>query len=543
MKSLTFVKRIWQIARTVRRLGLDESLLPHLKVRATKPLFRILLGSASYDETVTYPVRLRQGLEELGPIFVKFGQIMSTRPDIFPDDVIYELSKLQDQVPPFDGIEAQNIIESELGSPIDQIFSRFDQIAIASASVAQVHHAELLNGDEVIVKVLRPGVEELIERDINVLKLLAKLYAILFSRSGNFRPNQAVQAYGNTIRSSLDLLIEASSANRFRASFKDDELLYIPRVYFNYTSSKVMIMERVGGIPIREVEQMKEMGIDLNELATNMIRTFFRQAFFNGFFHGDVHPGNLFVTQNGRVNLVDYGIMGTLTDVDKNFLAETSLAILRRDYRAVVDVYIRSGWAPPDIPKGEFETSVQTICEPFLDKPISEVSFSLLLGRMLRMTREFGIRVQPQLLLFQKTYLNLEGLTRMLAPEIDMSETIRPILKNWMRERYGVRKLRERIKEESVEWATVLPELPRLAHSVLTNLQESQQENKSFNNNGNHWGIAQLYRGIFFTILGGTTLIGAILNSSMRGEELISVVLVLSTIVCWILAWPKRSSQ
>ena len=542
MNIPTHFQRLWQIGKIVRQYGLDADLEPYLKFRFAKYLISLLFGTSDYDQGKPFAVRLREALQELGPIFVKFGQIMSTRPDLFPEDIIQELSLLQDQVPAFDSREAKAIIEKSLGAPIESIFSQFDEISVASASVAQVHHAVLQNGDEVVVKVLRPDVNSQISRDVEVMLILARLFRTFWPKAKNYHAVEAVKTYGETMVNSLDLMIEAANANRFRTRFQEDEFVYVPKVYWNHTHSNVMVIERVGGIPIREIENMKSAGIDLTELAENLVKSFFVQAFYDGFFHGDLHPGNLFVSESGQLRIVDFGIMGNLTDVDRQYLAENIMAILRRDYQAAVDAHIRAGWAPHDISLQRFEVSIRTLCEQYVNQPVGEISFGRLMGRMFRMTREFGINIQPQLLLFQKTYLNLEGLTRMLDPELDISKTVSPVLESWARQRFSVGRLNENIKMESPHWISVAPEIPRLVHSVLSNMQENQMREQGIGSERSSRGPDARYRGFFFALLGSATLIAAILDWNSDGFGFLTLLLGVATAVCLNIAWPRKKS-
>ncbi len=537
---LATLKRIWTIARTVRRHGLDTELDPHLRFPAAKVLLRLLFGQSKYDVDSSFAVRLRQALQELGPIFVKFGQSLSTRADLFPGDLIQEMSILQDQVPPFDSSEARVLIESSLESPIDSLFRDFDDISIASASVAQVHRATLSTGEDVVVKILRPGIAEQVELDIKVMMLLANVLEFLWPHTKNYRAKEVIQSYYDTLSDGLDLMVEAANANFFRKRFENDEFLRVPRIYWNLTRTNVMVMERVNGIPIRNVEELKSASIDLKKLSQNLVSSFFVQAFYDGFFHADLHPGNLFVTESGQLNIVDFGIMGSLTEQDRGYLAENIIAILRRDYKTVGDAHIRSGWTPPDISIEKFEVRIRTVCEPFVGQPIGEVSFGVLMGRLFRIARDFKINIQPQLLMFQQTYVNLEGLTRSLDPEIDISSTVRPVLESWVRQRGGIANLSSSIKSEAPHWISAAPEIPRLVHSILLNMYRNQMQNPAGRKQGVLNGFEKVYGKLFFVVLGSALLIGALLDWSWDGFGFFTIVLGVGSAVCLKMAWPKN---
>ena len=533
-------QRMWQIATTARKHGLDAELEPYLKLPAARHLFRLLLGERNYDETKPYAVRLREALQELGPIFIKFGQMISMRPDMFPDHIVKGLMPLQDQVQPFSSASARNVIEESLGASVDVVFSRFDDIPIASASVSQVHNAVLQNGDDVVVKVLRPGIDKMVDSDLKIMMMFAWLFNVFWPKHEQYSAIEVVQSYADTLTNSLDLTVEAASANQFRTLFKDDQFLYVPRVYWEYTRSSVLVMERVSGFPIRDVESIKAAGVDLTRLAENIVNSFFVQVFYHGFFHGDLHPGNLLISEEGTLNIVDFGIMGSLSNVDRNYLADNITAILRRDYKAVVDTHIRSGWAPHDISVEQFEISIRTVCEPFLDQTVGQQSFGKLMGRMFRMFRDFDIKLQPQLLLFQKTYLSVEGLTRMLDPQVNISDTVRPILKDWIGRQYKVQGLRETIKAELPYWLTSMPELPRLAHEALSELQAERIRNKKNADAQSATALEKIYRRVFYLLIGGVAFIGMVIDWLLDGIGFTTLIALIVIGVCLKIAWPEN---
>ncbi len=415
--------------------------------------------------------RLRLALEELGPIFVKFGQILSTRPDLISDDIAQSLTKLQDQVPPFPGEMAVSIIEQAYGDKLENHFSSFEIEPTASASVSQVHHAVLHDGTEVVVKVIRPGIEVIINRDMALLHTLADMADRYWSQAKRLKPKEIVLDYDKTIHGELDLMREAASASQLKGNFQNNDLIYIPTVYWNHTCRNVMVMERIQGIPIRDIDRLKEAGIDMRKLAHTGVEIFFTQAFRDGFFHADMHPGNIFVSESGQYRAVDFGIMGTLNSADKRYLAENFLAFFNRDYHRVAEAHVRAGWVPPSTNVEEFEAAIRTVCEPIFSLPISDISFGVFLADLFRVARKFDMPVQPQLVLLQKTILNIEGLGRQLYPELDLWETAKPFLEKWMNQQVGPRAAIRTIRRELPNLYTLAPELPGLAHQLLNKLK------------------------------------------------------------------------
>ena len=416
-------------------------------------------------------VRLREALQELGPVFVKFGQVLSTRPDLVPADIHVELTRLQDEVPPFPGSEARQVIETAYGNALELHFSEFESESTASASVAQVHYAKLLDGTQVVVKVLRPGVQPIIERDLALLHTIADLLERYWEDAPRFKPRELVSDYDKTIHDELNLMREAANASQLKVNFQDSNLIYVPKVFWDHCRRNVMVMERIHGISIRDIDAIKKAGIDLRKLAHDGVEIFFTQAFRDGFFHADMHPGNIFVSEEGQYRAVDFGIMGTLSDIDKRYLAENLLGFFNRDYRAVADAHIRAGWVPPDTRAEEFESAVRTVCEPIFAKPIGEISFGRVLIDLLSVARRFQMPVQPQLVLLQKTLLNIEGLGRQLYDELDLWETAKPFLERWMNEQIGPRAALRSIRRELPNLANLAPEMPALAHQLLYRLK------------------------------------------------------------------------
>src|SRR5690606_32851206 len=385
--------------------------------------------------------RLRLALIELGPIFVKFGQILSTRRDLLPLDVADELKHLQDRVPPFSSELARQRIEQSLARPIEQVFSEFDNAPLASASIAQVHAARLHTGEDVVVKLIRPGIRPIIRQDIALLFLFARLLERFWADGKRLHPVEIVADYEHTIFDELDMQREAGNTSQLRRNFEGSELIYIPQVYWNYTAGDVLVMERIHGIPIAEVEQLKAAGTDMKVLAERGVEIFFTQVFRDSFFHADMHPGNIFVSVENPLApqyiAIDCGIVGTLTPEDQNYLARNLLAFFNRDYRQVAALHIESGWVPPHTRIDEFESAIRTVCEPIFERPLRDISFGQFLLRLFQTARRFDMEVQPQLVLLQKTLLNVEGLGRQLYPDLDLWSTAHPFLEKWLRDRIG----------------------------------------------------------------------------------------------------------
>jgi len=441
MMRRAVLARLIAIHRVFARYGLIDylsgtSLHPRLRwVNAVSP-WLWTAGSVRG----TRGERLRLALQELGPVFVKFGQTVSTRRDLLPPDIAAELVKLQDQVPPFPGEVARQLVSESLGAPIDSLFRRFDTEPLAAASIAQVHAAELPDGREVIVKVLRPGMREVIQRDIEVLYALAALAERYSAEARRLRPMEIVREYETTILDELDLMREAANAANLKRNFTGDPRLHVPEVFWDLTRGNVMVMERIHGVPIGDIDRLREMGVDFRKLAENGVAIFFTQVFRHNFFHADMHPGNIFVLAENpaepRYAAVDFGIVGMLDPRDQEYLAQNFLAVFDRDYRRVAMLHVDSGWVPHDIRVEEMESAIRTICEPIFDRPLKDISFGVVLLRLFEALRRFDARIQPQLILLQKTLFNIEGLGRQLYPDLDIWKTASPILREWMREKH-----------------------------------------------------------------------------------------------------------
>jgi ubiquinone biosynthesis protein len=427
--------------------------------------------------------QLRLALEELGPVFVKFGQILSTRRDLLPDDMADSLKHLQDRVPPFPGIEAQAIIERSLGASVDDLFATFSREPMASASVAQVHAATLLDGREVIVKVIRPGIDRVINQDLSLMYLMATLLERYWSEGPRLHPVDVVADYDATIHDELNLQREAANASQLRRNFDNSSLIYIPYIDWDYTRKSVLVMERINGIPIADVPALRNAGVNLKVLAEKGVEIFFTQVFRDSFFHADMHPGNIFVDVSNpadpRYIAIDFGIVGTLAPEDQSYLARNLLAFFRRDYRQVAELHIQSGWVPADTRANEFEAAIRTVCEPIFEKPLKDISFGHFLLGLFQTARRFKMEVQPQLVLLQKTLLNVEGLGRQLYPELDLWSTAQPYLENWMRRRIGPAGLLKSLQAHLPEWIEQSPEMPQLVHDALMQLRHSGPSDSS----------------------------------------------------------------
>jgi len=466
--------RLLKIIFVVLRFGLDEFLLAHRRTRWILAPLNFLLFFR--NTSAPRAERLRRALEALGPIFVKFGQILSTRRDLMPADIADELAKLQDQVPPFPSIQAVALLERIYKKKLGEVFYSFDETPIASASVAQVHFAVLPDGREVAVKILRPGIEQVIEHDVALLDICAGLMERWWEDGKRLKPRQVVIEFERHLYDELDLMREAACASQLKRNFANSDLLLVPEIYWDWCATEVMVMERMDGISVSRVDALRAAGIDIPKLAANGVEIFYTQVFRDGFFHADMHPGNVQVAADGRYIALDFGIMGTLTDTDKHYLAQNFIAFFRRDYKRVAEVHIESGWAPAETRVDELETAIRAVCEPIFDKPLREVSFGRVLLRLFQTSRRFGIEVQPQLVLLQKTLLNIEGLGLQLDPELDLWKTAKPWLERWMSEQVGWRGFFKALRTEAPRYATLLPQLPRLLHQRLNENPAAQIE-------------------------------------------------------------------
>ncbi|WP_434630150.1 ubiquinone biosynthesis regulatory protein kinase UbiB [Chromobacterium sp. CV08] len=465
------ISRSLKIVATLYRYGLDDFLEGHSKLALLHKLFG--LCPIRRDTSAPLPRRVRLALESLGPIFVKFGQVLSTRRDLLPAEYAEELALLQDRVPPFDGAVARQVVESSLGRRVEDVYVDFDPKPVASASVAQVHKAWLRQPDggrgrEVAVKVLRPGILSVIEQDLALMRALAGWVERLFSDGKRLKPREVVAEFDKYLHDELDMMHEAANASQLRRNFKGSELLIVPEVFYDQSSREVLTLEWMHGIPVGQIDRLREAGVDLRKLSRYGVEIFFTQVFRHGFFHADMHPGNIFVAPDGRYIALDFGIVGSLTDNDKHYLAVNFLAFFNRDYHRVATAHIESGWVPKDTRAEELEAAVRTVCEPIFEKPLSQISFGMVLLRLFETSRRFNVEIQPQLVLLQKTLLNIEGLGRQLDPDLDLWDTAKPFLTKWMNEQVGWRGLLRTLKNEAPQWATTLPTLPRKLHETLS---------------------------------------------------------------------------
>jgi len=459
------------------RYGLDELLLSGFPNPAVRALRRVITIGRRLD--TPRGERLREALERLGPIFVKFGQVLSTRRDLMPPDIADELARLQDRVPPFPTEVALATIQRAFGKPVDQVFGTFEHRPVASASIAQVHFATLHDGREVAVKVLRPNMLPTIEKDLGLMRMMANWVEKLSADGKRLKPREVVAEFDKYLHDELDLVREASNAAQLRRNMQDLNLVIIPEMYWDYCRTDVLVMERMKGVPISQVERLRAAGVDIPKLARDGVTIFFTQVFRDGFFHADMHPGNIQVSIDpatfGRYISLDFGIVGTLTEYDKEYLAHNFTAFFRRNYKRVAELHIESGWVPPETRVDELEAAIRSVCEPYFDRPLKEISLGMVLMRLFQTSRRFNVEIQPQLVLLQKTLLNIEGLGRELDPELDLWSTAKPFLEKWMLEQVGPKKFWEQLKAEAPLYAKLVPALPRLLHDYLRQRQGDAQ--------------------------------------------------------------------
>ncbi len=524
--------RIIHINRVLLRHGLDEVIL---KAHLFRPLRFILYLSPWYwlrrNKLPSYPVRMRQALEDLGPIFIKFGQILSTRRDLLPREFADEFAKLQDAVPPFPGTQARAQIERAFGCPIEDLLDDFDETPIASASVAQVHGARLKSGKEVVVKVLRPDIERVIRRDVGLLQIIASLANRYWKEARRLHPLEVVADYKKTILDELDLQREAANASQLRRNWEDSDILFVPEIYWDLTSKNVLVMERIHGTPISDIEAIKRQGISMKKLGEQGVEVFFTQVFRDNFFHADMHPGNIFVEPSGRYIAVDFGIVGSLTTDDQRYLAENLLAFFNRDYRRVAELHVESGWVPQGTRVEEFEAAIRTVCEPIFNKPLSEISFGHFLLNLFQTARRFDMEVQPQLVLLQKTLLYIEGLGRQLYPELDLWSTAKPYLEEWMEQQVGPKAFARKLKKNLPKMTEYAADMPILLHKVLNDASEGRLELviKSDELTRLRKEAKENHRNMVTTISGGAMLIAGSMLLTLGPSILLPASITLTT--------------
>ncbi len=540
---LRVATRLLQIQRVLVRHGLDEIILA---MHLFRPLrFAFYLSPATWFERRKggpRGERIRLALEELGPIWVKFGQALSTRRDLLPVDIADELEKLQDRVPPFPGREAKAIVEDAYGRPVGEVFAEFDETPLAAASIAQVHTARLRSGEEVVVKVVRPGIREKIERDLEVMYVLAQLARDYSQEGYRLRPYEVVQEYEKTILDELDLMREAANAAQLRRNFAGSQLLYVPDVYWDYCRPEVMVMERIHGVLVSDMDELRRRGTNIQALAENGVEIFFTQVFRHNFFHADMHPGNIFVQtddpQRPVYAAVDFGIVGSLDARDQHYLAENFLAFFDRDYNRVARLHVDSGWVPKDTRVDELEAGIRTVCEPIFNKPLSEISFAQVLMRLFEVARRFDMRVQPQLILLQKTLLQIEGLGRQLYPQLDLWKTAQPIMQEWGADRLSGRSIAEGLRRQLPDLSESIRMLPQLLQQFVQKASEGtlriRVDNESY---------AELRREIRAsarsrdqTIVGAAVLLAGILWLAFRTDWMPGVLLTAAGLLTALLA-------
>jgi len=467
------LSRLFTIERVMVKYGLDTLFLKGTRVDALRHVFLLSPTRWLSTETRKLPrgVRIRLALEELGPVFVKLGQMLSTRRDLLPDDIGDQLALLQDQVPPFSDAQARETIEAALNDKVENLFSEFEVSPLASASIAQVHAAKLNDGSKVVVKVLRPGIDKMIDRDISLMYMLADMIAIALPYANRIRPREVVAEYDNTIHNELNLINEASNGVVFRNNFKDSDVLYVPEIHWDYTRTNVLVMERVYGIPIRNIDEMHAIGMDMKKLAEHAVDIFYTQLFSHNFFHADMHPGNIFVSPEDpaypKFITIDFGIVGSLTDEDLTYLGENMLAFFQSDFRRVAQLHVDSGWVSPDTRVSDLEAAIRSVVGPIFEKPLAEISFGTVLLQLFQTARRFEMVVQPQLVLLQKTLLNIEGLGRQLYPELDLWATGKPYLEKWVVQRRGPKAIAKRFVEQAPQILDAMPYMPMLVHDYL----------------------------------------------------------------------------
>ena len=538
--------RLLVINFTLARYGLDEIIL---SIHFFRPLrFLGLINPFNWfrDNRLSQAERLRLCIESLGPIFIKFGQMLATRRDLLPLEIIEELEKLLDQVPPFPLQQALDIVEQELGKPIDKVFKTFDENVLASASIAQVYQAELPEGQAVVVKIVRPNIEARIRQDIKLLMVLARLADRYWIEAKRVKPLQIVEEFEKTLMNELDLVREAANASELRRHFEGSKDLYVPQVYWDYCKTRVMVMERIEGISVSDIDQLNHHNVNLESLSRKGVEVFFTQVFQNNYFHADMHPGNIFVStenpEDPKYIAVDFGIMGSLSIQDQRYLAENFVAFFNRDYRRVAELHVDSGWVDRDTRIEDFEAAIRTVCEPMFQRPLSEISFGQLLLRLFQTAREFNMEIQPQLLLLEKTFLHIEGLGRQLYPQLDLWDTAKPFLERWLSEQLGVRALIKGLKKNLPYIAENLPDLPQLAFKTLHKIanDELQIEWKSKELESLKEEIRQANGRNTRAIIGGSFVISASIIAGLDGLAPIMVGSgqFLMPLVSWVLLIP-----
>lgn len=515
--------RLFIINLTLARFGLDEIILSLHLFRSVR--FMVYLNPYNWirDKRLSQAERIRLCIESLGPIFIKFGQLLATRRDLLDDELIDELEKLLDQVPPFPVEQARDIIETQLKQPLNQAFSFFDDNVLASASIAQVHNAVLNDGTEVVVKIVRPNIEKVIRKDIALLKVLASLANRYWKEAKRVKPMKVVEEFEKTLLNELDLVREAANASELRRHFLNSEDLYVPEIYWDYCKSSVLVMERIHGIPVTDIAQLNKHKINLEVLSRKGVEVFFTQVYKHNYFHADMHPGNIFVAyenpDNPKYIAVDFGIMGSLSTTDQRYLAENFVAFFNRDYKRVAELHVDSGWVDRDTRIDDFEAAIRAVCEPMFQRPLADISFGQLLLRLFETARTFNMEIQPQLILLQKTLLHIEGLGRQLYPQLDLWDTAKPFLEKWLSEQMGIRAMAKGFKKNLPFLAEHLPDLPQLAFRALEKVANDKLEIewKSKQLEEIKHEIQQANRRTVKAVAGGSLLVSSALIAGLDG--------------------------
>ena len=540
MIKIKELSRLYQINKTFIEYGLIE-LVPKAQIPKSYWLLRLcLFWLRNQHQDMDLPERLRLSLQSLGPIYIKLGQMLSTRRDLLAPIYADQLAHLQDNVPAFCGDLAIKQIEKSFQCPIDEIFDDFDKVALASASIAQVHTAILKeDGREVVIKVTRPGIKKTIAADIQLMKWLAALVQRFVKDARRLRPVEVIKEYEKTIIDELDLMREGANAIQLRRNFLNSKVLYVPEIYSDYCTKDALVMERIYGIPVSDIDALKAQNTDLKLLAERGVEAFFTQVFRDSFFHADMHPGNVFVSYEHPEDPlwigIDCGIVGTLTNEDKRYLAENFLAFFNRDYRQVALLHIDSGWVPADTPVEEFEFAIRAVCEPIFEKPLSEISFAQVLINLFNTARRFNMQVQPQLVLLQKTLLYIEGLGRQLYPQLDLWDTAKPFLENWMREQVSPKTLLNKIKLKAPFWLEKLPDIPELVYHNLAQSKQIQQQQQllmqRFNDQQQKNNKNQVITSLAITL----SIITALFY--LQSEGRFNLYFALPAVISWVIAW------
>jgi len=531
--------RLLYINYVLARHGLDDIIFAIHLFRPFRFLIYVMPWNWLARKRAPRGQRLREALQDLGPIFIKFGQMLSTRKDLLPENIAEELVALQDKVPPFDGLEARKIIEKAYGESIDDLFDEFNNVPLASASVAQVHTAKLKDGKEIVVKVLRPNILPVIARDIEILKIIARLAERYSKDARRLRAIEIVEDYEKTILDELDLMREAANASQLRRNFEHSKELYIPEIYWDYTRRNVMVMERIHGVSMAGIEQMKTSGVNMQRLSELGVEIFFTQVFTHNFFHADMHPGNLFVDttdiEKPRYIAVDFGIVGTLSPNDQRYLAENFLAFFKRDYNRVAQLHVDSGWVPEGTRVDEFESAIRSVCEPIFERPLKDISFGQLLLRLFQTARRFDMEVQPQLVLLQKTLLNIEGLGRQIYPDLDLWKTAKPFLEKWMNDQVGMSALLRGFKKNLPYIAEKMPDMPELIFDAIKKVSSGEAHLQQVNAiNDLKIKMERKQKQLSYTILGGCAFIVAAIVLTQPATEQLMVLQV--PVLSWVFA-------